>query len=148
MPKTTQALKVTASWTPHASVAQAILAGVFPATGFKMTSGRLSLAHAVQADFTDPAHATRVAERIAQIKAELAEKGTIHSFTTTAGRVPIEEAEVLGAVIVGDGTGDALPPISNEERTADPVAETRARRARADADKAVQKAAQAEDDGA
>lgn len=96
MQKTTQAIKIAASWTPNEAEAAGMIADVFgPGSGIKVSGGRLALRHAVKTDFADPTHAVRVSERIAQIKAELEEKGTLHGFTATAGAVPVGEAEVL-----------------------------------------------------
>jgi hypothetical protein len=108
MQKTTQALKIVASWTPNPSEARGMLADVFGAENrLQYSGGRIRLLHAIKLDFSVPADAVRVSERAAQIKAELEEKGTLHSFATFAGAVPVEEAEILPDLAATPATGAA-----------------------------------------
>lgn len=128
--KTTQALKISASWTPERGIADRMIEAAIGKTAAKavaFSGGRLSLKHAIKIDFADPAQATRVSARVADIKAALETTGELHGFTTTAGAVPIEEAEVLpdpeaeakaeaGAEAAGDGSGEAAPPADDTEK--------------------------------
>ncbi len=97
--KTVQALKIAASWTPDPAAAAAMIDAVFhdktKAFGVRLAGGRMSIKHAIRTDFADPDQATRVIQRVAQIKDELRKAGTLHDFKTTAGAVPVGEAEVL-----------------------------------------------------
>lgn len=98
MNKTVQALKISASWTPAPAAADKIVAAVFgktPAKGAKIAGGRIAIKHAIQIDFADPAQASRVSERVAQVKEALSAIGELHDFKTTAGAVPVGTAEVL-----------------------------------------------------
>lgn len=126
--KTVQALKINASWTPNTATADFITAHLFgggPASPLKFSGGRFSLKHAIKTDFSDPAQATRVSERVAEIKSSIEALGQVHSFTTTAGAVPVDEVEVLPDLkketeeetVTGDGTGDATPPADDTEKS-------------------------------
>lgn len=96
--KTVQALKISASWTPTPAIAAKMIAaalGKSDAKGVTFHGGRLSVKHAIKIDFSDPTQATRVSGRVAEIKAALEGNGQVHGFITTAGAVPVEEAETL-----------------------------------------------------
>jgi hypothetical protein len=128
--KTVQALKITASWTPDPAAAAAMIDAVFhdktKAFGVRFAGGRMSIKHAIRIDFADPDQATRVSQRVAQIKEELRKAGTIHDFKTTAGAVPVGEAEVL--------------PDEDEAEAGSPLEELRTQKAEAEADLAQAKA--------
>lgn len=97
--KTEQAIKVSASWTPSEMGARAIRSAVFGANSpLGIRGGRLSINAAISIDMTDPAQAARVAARVAELRKELEATGTVHSFTTQAGAVPVGEAEQLPEV--------------------------------------------------
>jgi hypothetical protein len=99
--KTVPALKIQASWTPIGEIAERMMRAALAGTGAegaRYTSGRLGVAHAIKADFADPAQASRVATRAAEVKAALAATGTLHDFRTSAGRVLPEHAEELADV--------------------------------------------------
>lgn len=122
MAKTVQALKVSASWTPNDGPAGKMMAaalGQTHAAGVRFSGGRLALKHAIKIDFADPAQASRVSARVAEIKAALAAAGELHDFRTTAGAVQTADAEILpdpgtapadepalpdGWIVRGDGT--------------------------------------------
>jgi hypothetical protein len=96
--KTDQALKITASWTPRADIAAAMMQTAFGGTAgslLQYTSGRMQLKHAIKADFSDPDHVIRVTRRAAEVKAALEAMGTLHNFVTSAGAVAHAELEVL-----------------------------------------------------
>lgn len=98
MAKTVQALKILASWTPNAEIAAGMMTASFNETDagrVRFSSGRMVLKHAIKIDFSDPANAGKVSERVSQIKAALAERGELHDFRTTAGAVPASDAEEL-----------------------------------------------------
>ena len=93
--KTTQALKVSAYWSPSEETAAAMTNAVFdpghPAHGVRVAGGRTLVKCALKIDFADPANAARVSERIAEIKAALEASGKVHKFSTQAGAVPVTE---------------------------------------------------------
>jgi len=98
MAKTVQSLKIAASWTPSQATADAMMTAGFTdslASGVRFAGGRLALRHAIKIDFADPAQAARVSDRVAEIKEALGYSGTLHGFTTTAGAVPVGQAEDL-----------------------------------------------------
>lgn len=97
--KTTQAMKISASWTPNEDMADAMMKAMFEGSAgapLKFTSGRIQMKHAIKSDFTDPGHMIRVTQRVAEIKELLEGYGTVHGFHASAGAVPHAEAEVLG----------------------------------------------------
>jgi hypothetical protein len=97
--KNTQAMKISASWTPNEDMVEAMMQAMFGGSAgapLKFTSGRLQMKHAIKADFADPAHMIRVSQRVAEVKELLEGYGTLHGFNTSAGAVPHAEAEVLG----------------------------------------------------
>ena len=97
--KTEQAIKVSASWMPSEMGARAIRSAVFGANSpLGIRGGRLSISAAIAIDMTDPAKAARVAARVTELRKELEATGTVHSFTTQAGAVPVGEAEQLPEV--------------------------------------------------
>ena len=94
--KTTQAIKVSASWTPSENAALNFNASAFgKASPLRIRGGRLTINAAIAIDMTDPAQAARVAARVAELRKELEATGTVHSFTAVAGAVPVGEAEKL-----------------------------------------------------
>ena len=96
--KTTQALKISASWTPNEAEGITLSRHLFgAATPFRFDGGRIMVKAAVKLDLSDPAMAAPVAARAAELRAELEAHGTLHSFTTQAGAVPTELVEVLPA---------------------------------------------------
>jgi len=126
--KTVQALKISASWSPTPAIAAKMIAaalGKTDAKGVTFYGGRLSVKHAIKIDFSDPSQATRVSGRVAEIKAALESAGHVHGFTTTAGAVPVDEVEVLPDLkdeaeeetVTGDGSGEALPPADDAEKS-------------------------------
>ena len=97
--KTEQAIKISASWTPTPGQADTIARRVFgDRSPLVIRGGRLSISAAIAIDMTDPAKAARVAARVAELRKELEATGTVHSFTTQAGAVPVGEAEQLPEV--------------------------------------------------
>ena len=97
--KTEQAIKIGASWTPNADYALAMNAKAFGKNSpLRIRGGRLSINAAIAIDMTDPAKAARVAARVTELRKELEATGTVHSFTTQAGAVPVGEAEQLPEV--------------------------------------------------
>ena len=97
--KTEQAFKVSASWTPGDNAATAIARQFFgKASPLRIRGGRMTINAAVALDMTDPAQAARAAARVAELRNELEATGTIHSFTTIMGAVPVGEAEKLPEV--------------------------------------------------
>lgn len=96
--KTIQALKISASWTPNEAEGINLSRHLFgAATPFRFDGGRILVKAAIKLDLSDPINATHVAARAAELRAELAAHGTIHSFTTQAGAAPIEMVETLPA---------------------------------------------------
>lgn len=94
--KTTQALKISASWTPNTEAGINLARALFGAkTPFRFEGGRQMVRAAIKLDLADPMAAKPVAERAAELRAELEATGTVHSFTTQAGAVPTELVEVL-----------------------------------------------------
>lgn len=94
--KTEQAIKVSAVWTPGAVEADGLSQGMWgQKTPLRIRGGRLTINAAILTDHADPAHAVRVAARIAELRRELEATGTVHSFTTMAGAVPAGSAERL-----------------------------------------------------
>lgn len=91
-PKTVQAIKISASWTPLEPTAFGMAKAAFGAMGgpggLRIEGGRILVRHAIAVDMAQPEHYARVAERIKQISDELNHTGTVHSFTTVAGTVP------------------------------------------------------------
>lgn len=97
--KTEQAIKISASWTPGDIAARMIRGGIFGGSSpLTVRGGRLTINAAIAIDMTDPAQAVRAAERVAELRRELEVIGTVHSFTATAGAVPLGEAERLPVV--------------------------------------------------
>lgn len=95
--KTEQALKVIASWTPHEIPAREMIDAVDELKDKLLTisSGRLSIHAAVACDFTVPGAAEKASARVQGIKKALEARGTVHSFSATAGAVPVGTAERL-----------------------------------------------------
>lgn len=96
--KTIQALKISATVDLKPGSMHAIetpLIGNTKAAGAAIASAKLRFVHAFAARHDDPAYQARVTERIASIKAALADIGTIATWHVTAGAVPVAEAEVL-----------------------------------------------------
>lgn len=94
--KTTQALKISASWTPKADAGVALARHIFGAnTPLRFDGGRVMVKAAIKLDLSDPRMAQPVADRAAELRRELEAMGTVHSFTTQAGAVPTELVEVL-----------------------------------------------------
>jgi hypothetical protein len=93
--KTQQALKIIASWTPNKLVAEGMLVtqGNLADLPIHIGSGRLSIHAAVACDFTVPGAAEKASARVQEIKAALESTGTVHSFSATAGAVPVGTAE-------------------------------------------------------
>lgn len=96
--KTTQALKISASWTPREDAGIELARHLFGVnTPLRFDGGRIVVKAAIKLDLTDPAMATQVAARAAELRRELDASGKVHSFTTQAGAVPTELVEVLPA---------------------------------------------------
>lgn len=97
--KTTQALKISATWTPGDEASRDMANAAFGLTdaarGVRFEGGRIGVRHAIKLDMTDPTQAVRVAERVAAIRADLEETGRVHTFITTVGAVPVDLVEVL-----------------------------------------------------
>ena len=93
--KTTQALKVSAYWTPGEETAAAMTNAVFgedsQVFGARVAGGRTLIKCALKVDFSDPSSAARASERIAQIKAALEASGKVHKFSTQAGAAPVAQ---------------------------------------------------------
>ena len=94
--KTTQALKISATWTPKAAPPQAAAQAAFglPAP-LRIEGGRHRLVAAISIDAADPASVRRASERADELKTALAETGTVHSFITQFGTAPIETVHTL-----------------------------------------------------
>jgi len=98
MAKTIQALKITALVALSLGKRQAAATALFEdsaAEGVFIAGAKLRVYHAIVARYDDPTYSVRVTERIAQIKAALAENGEIEAWNVVAGAVPIADAEVL-----------------------------------------------------
>lgn len=98
MGKTVQAMKVSATWTPGVANADAMAQAAFRDTdahGLRFEGGRIGVKLAIVIDMADPAHVVRVSERIAKVKAHLEATGRLHSFITSMGAVPVEDALIL-----------------------------------------------------
>lgn len=96
--KTTQALKISASWTPNEEIGIALARKTFGvATPLRFDGGRIMVKAAIKLDLSDPAMAAPVAARAAELRKELEATGKVHSFNTQAGAVPTELVEVLPA---------------------------------------------------
>lgn len=96
--KTTQALKISASWTPTEEAGIMLARTMFgAATPLRFDGGRIMVKAAIKLDLSDPAMATQVAARAAELRNELEATGKVHSFNTQAGAVPTELVEVLPA---------------------------------------------------
>ena len=94
--KTEQAIKISASWTPDERTSGVISECIFGTKSpLTIRGGRMTINAAILTDHADPAHAVRVAARIAELRKELEATGTVHSFTTMAGAVPAGSAERL-----------------------------------------------------
>lgn len=96
--KTTQALKITASWTPNEANGQAMMSGAFegtPVEKARIAGGRMSIKLAYAIDYANPAHVAAVSTAVARVKRELEASGTLHGFNTVGGSVPVEEAETI-----------------------------------------------------
>ncbi len=95
--KTQQALKIIASWTPHEIPAREMLDAIDDLKEMPLTigSGRLSIHASVSCDFTVPGAAEKASARVQEIKAALESTGTVHSFSATAGAVPVGTSEQL-----------------------------------------------------
>lgn len=97
--KTEQAVKISASWTPGQDATHKIEDKVFGrGSPLCIRGGRMTVNAAIAIDMTDPMQAARVAARVAELRKELEAIGTVHSFTTQAGSVPVGEAEQLPEV--------------------------------------------------
>lgn len=108
MRKTTQAMKVSASWTPNEEVAHDMARAAFGdlgvGGGLRFDGGRILVKTAIATKMNDPDHAVRVAQRIKQIEAELRSNGRVHSFTTLHGAVLSELVEHLPEPPLGGAT--------------------------------------------
>ena len=101
--KSEQAIKIAASWTPNEATADFMGGQTFGAVSpLHIRGGRLTINAAILADHGNPAMMTRVAERVAELKAELEAVGILHSFVTSAGAVPVGTAERLTVAAVND----------------------------------------------
>lgn len=124
MSKTTQALKISASWTPDEKTSEQMLTRVFedcPASPLKLHGGRINLKHAIKLDFSDPKNALAVSERVAAIKSDLEKRGTVHGFSTTAGAVPVEDAEVLSPEPEKKPDAEEKTPPKTKAKKAEPA---------------------------
>jgi hypothetical protein len=92
--KTEQALKIIASWTLYQGAAYDLMLAL-RLGHLTIASGRLSIHAAVACDFTVPGAAEKASARVQEIKAALESTGTVHSFSATAGAVPVGTAEQL-----------------------------------------------------
>ena len=108
--KTTQAIKVSATWTPHAEEAERMARSAFgelgAGDGLRFEGGRLLVRYAVATKMTDPEHIVRVAERIKQISDAIERTGTVHTFTTQAGAVLSELVDHLPEKAAADAAQD------------------------------------------
>ena len=96
--KTTQAVKVAATWTPDERVAGLLGRTAFGAASpLRVRGGRLTINAAIAIDMADVGSAIRVSQRVSELRRELEATGTVHSFTTSAGAVPADRAEFLPA---------------------------------------------------
>lgn len=94
--KTVQAIKISATWTPSEMGARALRSAVFgDASPLHVRGGRLTINAAIAIDMTDPSQAAQVASRVQELRRELEAKGTVHSFITQAGAVPVDAVEHL-----------------------------------------------------
>ena len=76
--KTTQALKISASWTPTEEVGIRLARSTFgAATPLRFDGGRIVVKAAIKLDLSDPAMATQVAARAAELRKELAHAETV-----------------------------------------------------------------------
>lgn len=93
--KTTQCLKITASWTPHETVAARMMSPTFDDTnaeGMAFSSGRLTIKLAYPAKYDDPEYTAALTAQIQKVKQTLASMGEVHDFRVSAGAV--ENADV------------------------------------------------------
>lgn len=94
--KTTQAIKISATWTPSEQAASGMNVELFGrASPLHIRGGRLTINAAIAIDMSDPSQAARVATRVQELKRELEAIGTIHTFSTQAGSVPFDAVEYL-----------------------------------------------------
>lgn len=109
--KTTQAIKVSATWTPHAEQAEQMARSAFgelgAGTGLRFEGGRILVRYAVATKMTDPEHTVRVAARIKEISDALERTGTVHTFTTQAGAVASELVDHLPEPVAADAEQEA-----------------------------------------
>lgn len=91
--KTEQAIKVSATWTPSETKARIMSGQVFGnGSPLDIRGGRLTINAAIAIDMADPAQMTQVAQRISELRADLEATGTLHTFGTQAGAVPVGTA--------------------------------------------------------
>jgi hypothetical protein len=94
--KTEQAIKISATWTPDEHMAERLGATAFgERSPLRLRGGCLTINAAILLDLTDPAQAARVAMRVVELRRELEDCGTVHTFTTQAGAVPLGMAEYI-----------------------------------------------------
>lgn len=101
--KTEQAIKISASWTPNETTTAIMGKWAFgERSPLRIRGGRITVNAAIHLDLTDPAQAGRVAMRVVELRRELDDTGTVHSFTTQAGAVPAGSAERLPEPVTED----------------------------------------------
>lgn len=95
---TTQAIKVSATWTPNSMQGKKMADAIFgegAAAGVRFEGGRIGIKHAIAIDLANPSLTARASERVAVIKSELESMGTVHTFHAVAGAAPVNEVETL-----------------------------------------------------
>lgn len=90
--KTGQALKISATWTPSEAVNDPKARAAFGIPSpLRFEGGRMRVVCAIGLDTRVPATVLAASERAAQIEKALAAAGTIHTFSTEVGRVPLDQ---------------------------------------------------------
>lgn len=92
--KTTQCLKIVASWTPDETRAFGMMEVLddTAAKGMRFSSGRLTIKIAYPAQYDNPVYTAKLTSQIQLVKHALESTGELHDFRVSAGAV--EHADV------------------------------------------------------
>jgi hypothetical protein len=94
--KTEPAIKISASWTPSEAAASELSGKAFgKISPLRIRGGRLTINAAISMGDGKPASVIRAYERVEELRRELEDVGTVHSFSSGPGAVPVGEAEKL-----------------------------------------------------
>lgn len=89
--KTVQATKVSASWTPLPPASEAMVEVLRLPVGTSIAGGRIRITMALAADHSSTERVMENARYLEVLKTDLEARGTIHSWTVSAGAVPKDE---------------------------------------------------------